>query len=53
MVVGGLFVLIAGSVAMLDKMTMYHVNPARFGPVPRDTDTADVAGIFSSSFLSS
>ena len=29
----------------LDKtITMYHVNPKRFGPVPRDMDAADVAG---------
>ena len=30
---------------VLDKqLTMYHVNPVRFGPVPRNTDAADAAG---------
>jgi hypothetical protein len=34
-----------GSMSALDKaVTMYHVNPLRFGPVPRNMDTADVAG---------
>lgn len=29
----------------LDKtVTMYHVNPTRFGPIPRDMDTADAVG---------
>jgi len=29
----------------LDKtVTMYHVNPLRFGPVPRNMDAADAAG---------
>ena len=30
---------------VLDKeLTMYHVNPLRFGPVPINTDAADAAG---------
>ena len=33
------------SLAILDKeVVMYHVNPVRFGPIPRDMDTADVVG---------
>jgi hypothetical protein len=33
------------SLASLDsRVTMYHVNPLRFGPVPRNTDAADVVG---------
>ena len=29
----------------LDKtVTMYHVNPLRYGPVPRDMDAADAVG---------
>jgi len=31
--------------ASLDAtVTMYHVNPSRFGPVPRNTDAADALG---------
>jgi len=37
--------LASASVGKLDKsVTMYHVNPLRFGPVPRNTDAADVTG---------
>lgn len=41
-----LFVLIAATTALpLDiTRTIYHVNPLRFGPIPRDTDTADPVG---------
>ena len=41
-----LFALIAYYVeGTLDKdITMYHVNPLRYGPIPRNMDTADVAG---------
>ena len=40
--------LAAGAPALpLDKsITMYHVNPRRFGPIPRNMDTADPAGDF-------
>jgi len=34
-----------GHSARLDAtVTMYHVNPERFGPVPRNTDAADALG---------
>ena len=37
--------LVTPSLGGLDKtVTMYHVNPIRFGPVPRNMDTADVVG---------
>ena len=37
--------LLGASAGALDKtVTMYHVNPVRFGPIPRNTDAADVAG---------
>ena len=40
-----LFLLAAATHGTLDKtVTMYHVNPIRFGPIPRDTNTADVTG---------
>merc|ERR1719401_946561 len=30
--------------ALDEQVTMYHVNPLRFGPIPRNMDTADVTG---------
>lgn len=43
--VAAMLVLMFTALGGLDKtVTMYHVNPQRFGPVPRDMDAADVPG---------
>ena len=41
-----IFLLVAATPATpLDiTRTVYHVNPTRFGPIPRDTDSADPVG---------
>jgi len=35
---------LAGAGVLDTTVTMYHVNPQRFGPIPRNTDAADVTG---------
>jgi hypothetical protein len=38
-------VLVSAALCVLDMdLTMYHVNPVRYGPIPLNTDTADVTG---------
>ena len=47
LLVASLLAPLSTSALVLDKeVTMYHVNPLKFGPIPVNMDAADVAGDF-------